>query len=310
MQDITTEAATVKTAQLTPPPESALLESALFDAGTQSTLIGALITSALMVAGLILLRQLIIRTIRAKSEILNKDQRRMIVNTKNITWGLVFVGLLMIWAPQLHTFALSITAFTVAVVIATKEIILCLTGAIYRVSNTPFKVGDWITVEGTTGEVINTNALGFDIQVIDSKTGSYQFTGQTVTIPNSKFFTANIENANFIKVYVLQDIPLTVQYADLPPDTLMQKLRDIVETHYAPLRDDAAKFIRRVERKAGVDLPDAEPQFFLRTSDVGHNVFTVRQFVPTREAARIASAITVDFLKYVHAAKKRQKKAA
>lgn len=295
MQDITAEAVAAETALLEP--------------ATQTAMIGSLITSVLLIGGLIILRQLIIRAIRGKGEILNKDQRRMIVNTKNVTWGLVIAGLVMVWAPQIHTFALSITAFTVAVVIATKEILLCMTGAIYRVSNTPFKVGDWVTVEGVTGEVINTNALGFDLQVVDMKSGGYHFTGQTVTVPNSKFFTANIENANFTKSYVLQDIPLTVQYADLSADNLMKRLREITQKHYEPLREDAATFIRKIERKVGIDLPDAEPHFFLRTSDVGHNIFTVRQYVPTRDAARIASAITQEFLTYVHNAKKRQKKA-
>ncbi|MCB9987830.1 MAG: hypothetical protein H6868_00695 [Rhodospirillales bacterium] len=47
-----------------------------------------------------------------------------------------------------------------------------------------------------------------------------------------------------------------------------------------------------------------DPQFFFRTSDIGHNICTVRFFVPTQQAANI----TRDFLSYVYKAKSRKEK--
>src|SRR5690606_25179459 len=98
--------------------------------------------------------------------------------------------------------ALSITAFVVALVVATKEMILCLTGAIMRATTQPFKAGEWITIDGVTGEVIDLDAFAFRLQEVDMSGKTYQFTGRTITIPNSKLFTHNVENANFFKAYI------------------------------------------------------------------------------------------------------------
>lgn len=87
--------------------------------------------------------------------ILYKDQRQWIIRIKNTSAALVLLALLFIWAPQLHTFAISIAAFAVALVIATKEMIMCFMGAIMRASSQPFNVGEWVTVDGVTGEVVD-----------------------------------------------------------------------------------------------------------------------------------------------------------
>lgn len=276
------------------------VEKALGSIITPDLLIGGMFTTVIILAAVLGLRFFLIRLVRGKREILDKDQRRWINRINNSATILVLLCLVFIWAPQLHTFALSLTAFAAAVALATKELLMCLTGGFLRAAAKPFDIGDWITVDGQTGEVMRVTAMTTFVEQIDMAGKTYQFTGHTIQIPNSKFLSFNVENANFTKNHVYYDVPITVQYADLDPAALMAELGKITEGYFAPLRETAIKFNRRVERKAAVDFADPEPQFFLKTTDIGHNVFTVRIFVPAQKAAQIAAGITCDFLSHVH----------
>lgn len=266
----------------------------------------SLFTTFVLIAAVMFLRRLTIRYVWRDSEILDKDQRRWIIRIKNGSAIILIVGLILIWAPQLHTFALSIAAFAVAVVVATKEMILCLMGAIMRVTSQPFKAGDWITIDGVTGEVVDLDAFSFRLQEVDIKGKSYQFTGRTITIPNGKIFSSNVENANFSKSFVFDDAKISVQFNDLDPEAAMAALQKITEKHFAPFRTEAQVFNRKIRRRAGIAIGLAEPSYDLSTSDVGHYHFQIRLFLPTASAATVRDAITRDFLAYIY----KQRKAA
>ena len=261
---------------------------------------GSIFTSILLIITIVITRGFLIRHVRKDSEVLAKDQRRWIIRIKNAAVIITVLGLVLIWAPQLHTFALSIAAFAVALVVATKEMILCLTGAIMRATSQPFKVGDWVTIDGVTGEVIDLDAFAFRLQEVDMEGKTYQFTGRTITIPNSKLFTSNIENANFFKTYIFEDVRVAVQYTDINPGEALDLLKSIAETHFEPHRKEAVAFNKRIRRRAGIDVGSAEPVFDLTTSELGHYQFHVRFFLPTTLAAAIGSDVSKDFLTHVY----------
>ncbi len=261
---------------------------------------GSLFTSLLLIITAIIARGFLIRYVRRDTEILDKEQRRWIIRIKNSSAVIILIGLILIWAPQLHTFAISIAAFAVALVVATKEMILCLVGAVMRATSQPFKVGEWITVDGVTGEVIDLDAFAFRLQEVDMEGKTYQFTGRTITIPNSKLFTANVENSNFFKAYIFEDVRVAVQYSDIDPAAAMDALHEIAERHFAPYREDSTTFNRKIRRRAGIDIGPAEPVFDLTTSELGHYQFHARFFLPTGIAATVGSDVSKDFLAHIH----------
>jgi small-conductance mechanosensitive channel len=261
----------------------------------------SLFTTIVLISVIFFVRRALVRYIWRDAEVLAKEQRRWIIRIKNISAILLLMGLVLIWAPQLHTFALSIAAFAAAVVIATKEMILCLMGAIMRATSQPFRAGDWITIDGVMGEVIDLDAFSFRLQEVDMKTKSYQFTGRTIAVPNSKLFSSNVENANFFKAYIFEDVRVGVQGNEVDPSAVMQALREISEQHFARYRTEAVAFNRKIRRRAGIDIGPAEPAYDLTTSEMGHYQFHVRLFLPTPVAAAVGSEITRDFLTRVYA---------
>lgn len=251
-----------------------------------------------------IIRTVAIRFIRAKHVILSDERRRWITRIKNIFVIAVFFALILIWAPQLRTFALSLTAIAVAMVIATKELILCLSGSLFRVSTQPFKVGDWVIINNIAGEVIDLHTLGFEMQEIEKENRSYNYTGKIVFIPYSWLLSHSVDNLGFLKSYVFKDISVTVQYADLNPEHLIEKLQSIANDIFKNFEEDALKFLNRTKRKTGFDIGEPKPEVFIRTTDLGHMVFTVRLFLPTKRASQLAAKISREFLSYVYDMKK------
>lgn len=267
-----------------------------------------LVTSVLLVVTLMTARHFFVRAVRNKSEILNRDQRRWISQIKNGILLLILVGLVLIWAPQLRTLALSLAAVAVAFVVATKEMILCLSGAFMRISTRPFAVGDWITIDNLSGEVIDVNAFSIKLQKLDVAGKSYQLTGQTIEIPNSRLFTSAVENLTLGKSWIYHDVRMVVPVAEARPIEHVAMLEEIITSHYADLQEPAEAQHTRLKRKSGIDLPGVKPACTLSTTDLGHNVFTVHLFVPTREAGRISRDISLAFLSGVQ--KMKEEKAA
>lgn len=262
-----------------------------------------LITSALLIATLITARIFLTRAVRNKSEILSNDQRRWISRIKNGILTLLVTGLVLIWAPQLQTLALSLAAVAVALVIATKEMILCLSGAFMRVSTRPFVVGDWISIDGIAGEVIDVNAFSFKLQKVDLAGKSYEMAGSTIEIPNSRLLTSAVENLTAHKGWIYHDARIVIPALESRPSEYMEALETIVTSHYAELQEAAESQHRRLKKKSGVDLPAVVPGCTLTTTDLGHHIYTAHMFLPTRDAGRIATTITLEFLKQVQTIK-------
>ncbi|WP_338244051.1 mechanosensitive ion channel family protein [Aurantiacibacter hainanensis] len=130
------------------------------------------------------------RALKRRDDLTEQAARRWTANFRNLLILVAVIGLIMIWAPQLRTFALSLTAVAVAIVVATKELLLCLSGAALRTFTRAFSVGDVIEVGATKGEVLDLNLLATRLKEFESQHGSNVPTGRTVTLPYSLLFAS------------------------------------------------------------------------------------------------------------------------
>ncbi len=115
--------------------------------------------------------------------------RRWTASLRNALIVVAMIGLVMIWAPQLRTFALSLTAFAVASVIAMKELILCISGSALRTLSRAYAVGDYIEIGGRRGEVMDFNLLVTRLRELEGQEGSFHRTGRDIILPHSLLFT-------------------------------------------------------------------------------------------------------------------------
>jgi small-conductance mechanosensitive channel len=246
-------------------------------------------------------RIVLTRLVRRKTEILSSDQRRWTRMVKNLIWIFVVMALIMIWAPQLRTAALSLTAFAMAVVVATKEVILCFTGAFMRVSTAPFRMGDWITIDNITGEVLDINPFSVRIQELEVDYNTFAFTGRIIQVPNSRYFVSPIINLSHMKHYRVHIFNMGFQEDRIAGAELASKMREIALKHTIPYKDEALQARTRISRNSTIPLPDPAAQVTYVSKDFNNHTLTVRAFLPTRSALNIASSIQEDFQTWLRA---------
>src|SRR5919197_1281452 len=149
------------------------------------TLFPDAIQSLVLLAVILSLRFVVLRAVRQSDRLSVETRRRWVVHVRNVLALVFVVGLVFIWGGQLSTFAVSLVAIAVAVVLATKELILCLSGAVLRMSSNAFTLGDRIEVSGTRGNVLDQTLLATTVLEIGPGQVSQQYTGRAVVFPNS-----------------------------------------------------------------------------------------------------------------------------
>ncbi|NOH72005.1 mechanosensitive ion channel family protein [Vibrio pectenicida] len=250
----------------------------------------------LFIIGLVVIvRRIILSKIRGDVAFVTEKQRSWMSRTKNGTFSITVLLLFILWKSEINEFALSVTAIAIAIVVASKEIILCFTGFIQRASSRSFRIGDWIEVGKLCGEVIEHNMMATVIQEIDLHHGQYHYTGKTATLPNSMFFTFPVKNLNFMKRYVYHNFSIVVvDFVNLYP--LLPTMINKIEDHCQYFSDVATRYNSMIEKHAGVDLPGAEPHIHINSVPTGEQVVHFMLFCPTEKATHLEQEIRKDFM--------------
>jgi len=254
--------------------------------------------SIMMISVILLVRWAVVRSIRGNSETLNADRRKWISVVRNLTVVLIFIGLLLVWSIELSKFALSIAAFAVAIVIASKEVIICLTGGLYRTMTRPFETGDWIEVGDVRGEVLQEGLMSTVLHEL-SPAGdqTHDYTGHIITVPNGMILTHNIINLNIRKQFVFHTFNITINALDsLQPKEDLSFLCDEIEAEWIAYDEDATKYWTTVRRDMALDMRKPDPLVRMRTTDLAHIVFDIRLLCPREQAVFIEQRVTTRFL--------------
>ena len=113
------------------------------------------IKSLILLTIALIVRLVVIRAVRHSQSLSADVKRRWVLTIRNAMAFLFVTGLIFIWAHELSTFAVSLVAIAVAVVLATKELILCLSGTVLRAGTNAYTLGDRIEIAGTRGNVVD-----------------------------------------------------------------------------------------------------------------------------------------------------------
>lgn len=256
-----------------------------------------ILISALFIVFLLLLQWIVIRYLHKKPDDENNTRRIWINRAKNLTTLLIFIGLLTLWLSELKYFALSVAAFAVATVIATRDILYCFVGSIYLASTRSFDVGDWIKIGTNYGEVVSSDWLSTTVQEIDVDLQSYAFTGRTIEIPNQLFITTPVQNMNVMRRYVAHSFSITRDADKVNAVELKEQILAKAKQYCASFQEVAQRYSNLLEIRLGIKI-SSEPDVRISTTNLGKNVFTITIFCPTQEAVTIEQKLTTDFMEY------------
>lgn len=257
-----------------------------------------LLASLIVLAAALGVREIGIRSIRRSTDILTPGHRRRISIIHHTSVILALVTLVSLWLPYLPEFALSITAIAVALVIATKELLLCLLGTLLTRSAGAFVIGDWIRVQGQFGEVIEKNLLSTQIQEIEAR--GYTYTGRTVVLPNSLFLASSVINQNFLRRYQFHSFQITIEPDAFPIDA-EEKLEQRIRALTAPFAETARRYNAMLEKRTGIDIPDPQALVEFSTNDLAKIVTTITVFCPTDRINALEKEMVREFFDWYRA---------
>lgn len=252
-----------------------------------------LIVTILIFFVLTMAKSILVRLVIRRAKAKRQDRRDLVNNIRNFLNFLMIVWLLSLWAAELQQFALSIAAFAVAIVLATREFIQCVIGFFYLLSTRPFRIGDWIQVGDYVGEVSATDWIKSTLLEVDVH--SYEYTGKTLFIPNNKLITSPIKNLNFLKRYATHEFSIT-RDSSVNPYLFIDELREKAQEHCADFKDVAARYNQIIERRLDVKIAGPDPHISVSTTDLGDTNVKVVIFCPTEQTGNIEEKITKDFM--------------
>ncbi|MCL4410212.1 MAG: mechanosensitive ion channel family protein [Gammaproteobacteria bacterium] len=249
-------------------------------------------SSVVLVAGVSILRFLLGRFIR-KSVNSSELRQRWLVQSRNGLLLFLLLGLMMIWASELRTFALSLVAIAVAFVVATKELILCLTGSIVKSAGSSFNIGDRIQVKDFRGDVVDQNLLTTTILEVGPGKLSHQRTGRMTVIPNALFVSEAVINESYTHDWVLH--VFTVPFKREENWKLAkQAILDTANQYCAPYLEDVRRYMKKKSEQRGLESPSVDPRVTLQVATAGEIHLVVRIPVKAGQRSFIEQSILTD----------------
>ena len=261
-----------------PDLNSILMENVTFS----DSLPGLFISTALLVVAMLVVRMLVSRFILRSVEAPGL-RRKWLVQSRNGFLLLLLLGLMMIWAEELRTLALSIVAIAVAFVVATKELILCVTGSVLKSGAGSFDVGDRIQVKDFRGDVVDQGLLATTILEVGPGKNTHQRTGRKIVIPNALFVSESVVNESYTGNYVLHVFTASFKREEKWREA-QRLLLDTAQRHCTDYLESARQHMSHLSRQRGLDMPSVEPRVTVQLPTAGEVQLVVR--LPARPGER------------------------
>ncbi|WP_334062298.1 mechanosensitive ion channel family protein [Alteromonas genovensis] len=252
-----------------------------------------LVASILLLVMLHYVKKGLLRLIKHRSTRHGEDRRNQINILEQLGNALIIILLMVVWSSEIQTLAISIAAFMVAIVLATREFIQCFMGFIYYLGARPFRVGDWIQMNNVIGEVVEMDWAKTALLEVDPE--SFNFTGKHVYVPNSQLVTQTVKNLNFMRRYRLHSFEI-VNEPTVNAYSLLPAFHARAQAHCEYFRDVAERYKGLIERHLEQEFIRIDPEVEIKTNELAKVVVKVSLFCPTAEAHELEHKMCSDWL--------------
>ncbi len=228
----------------------------------------------------------------ARGDMSAEKRRLHLVWARNLIWFVVLLVIVSVWASTIAGFALSLAAVAGALLIVSKELVMCVHGYLYVTVVQPYKVGDAIEIGPLRGRVIDIDMFATTLAELDA---SGQQTGKVAEFPNGLLLTTPLKNTSPTGAYLLHHIRMPLpesQAGDL--DRIEAAALAAADHAIAPWRDDAIAHFRKVSDEHFIAFPSGRTKVSWDFSDPEHLVLVVRVACPSLERHAVEQAVFRD----------------
>lgn len=142
-----------------------------------------------------------------------KDEKKEYIYTQKYKLFisiLKFLIFILIWGQYLSNFLTIISLISAGFTIALRDLIFNFFSGIYIKVKKPFEIEDRIEINNYKGDVININALNFEVLEVNNENFIGQSTGVITHIPNSNIFNYPLRNYNKAFKYIWNEMTIKV----------------------------------------------------------------------------------------------------
>ena len=207
----------------------------------------------------------------SKKQLSSADKKFL---TKKVNQYLNYFALLVlfpVWFSHLQVFFVSLFAVAAAIVIAFKELIMCLTGGLLVKNSKPFRVGQRIEINHIRGFVLESSWLVTKVLEIGPEKHSQQTTGDIISIPNSMMLSNHVKNESYFNDYTIKSYQFRVNINDNLAELehrLLSECNKICSSYIGSAQKSISKFCDR----EGIAIPSVEPRIKIVFDDSGEKV--------------------------------------
>lgn len=256
------------------------------------------LVSSLILIGVVISARAVLSKFIRRSVQSNELRGRWLAQMRNILLILMLLGLTLIWAQELRTLALSIVAIAVALVVATKELILCVTGSIIKSGARSFAIGDRIQIKDFRGDVIDQNLLTTTLLEVGPGKLTHQRTGRMIVVPNAMFVSEPLINESYTHDYVLHVFTVPFKRED-NWRLAKQAFLETSQSYCADYLEEARSYIQRMSTVRSIDVPSVDPRVTLQVPTAGDIHLIIRLPAPAEKRNFMEQAILAEvFMRY------------
>ena len=210
----------------------------------------------------------------ARMEISAEKRRMQLVWVRNVIWFVAMLIIVSVWASTIAGFALSLAAVAGAILIVSKELVMCIHGYFYATLVQPYKIGDVIEFNQLRGRVVDIDMFATTLVELD-KAG--QRTGKVAEFPNGLLLTHPLVNASPNGAFALHAIriPMPERFShDL--DGIEAAALAAADHATAAWQEEAMTHFRKASEENFIALPSGKTKVSWDFSDPEHLVLVVR----------------------------------
>lgn len=228
----------------------------------------------------------------ARGEISAEKRRLHLVWARNLIWFLVLLTIVTVWAATIAGFALSVAAVAAALLIVSKELVMCVLGYLYVTMVQPFKVGDVIEFQALRGRVIDIDMFATTLVEQD---GAGQFTGKTAEFPNGLLLTVPLKNISPTGDYGLYLIRMPIPVGSSHHlERIEAAALAAADQAAGEWRDQAVAHFRKISDENFIAYPSGRSKVTWDFSDPTQLILVVRVACPSAQRAQVEQAVFRD----------------
>lgn len=196
--------------------------------------------------------------------------------------AILIVMIILLWSESKLDLTTYMGFISAGIAIALREIFTNIAAWFIIVFQKPFEVGDRITVNGQTGDIIDIRLFQIVVVEVSSRDFGEQSTGRIVHIPNNFIFIHAITNANKGFEYIWNEIEVRLTL-DSDWEEAKKMLGEIINRHAQHMTKEAEDKLYEASKKYMLYYNNLTPIVFLNVKP-GFILLNVRYLCEPRQA--------------------------